>query len=113
MKTSYRPRQIPLVGAALYAFKECPEGFPTYRGKQDTASTTTNKYLRENGLLPSANHSAYSMRHTFEDRLTSVETPDQVAAALMGHKYHRPKYGNGPSLELKHKWLSRISFNLQ
>jgi len=111
-KKDYRKRQMPLVGSALYAFQQCPEGFPTYCGKHNTASTTTNKFLRENGLLPSGNHSAYSLRHTFEDRLTTIETPDKIDARLMGHKYHRPDYGKGPSLEQKHNWLLKIAFSV-
>ena len=111
-KNDYRRRQMPLVGSALYAFQQCPNGFATYRGKQDTASTTINKFLRENGLLPSENHSAYSLRHTFEDRLTAIEPPDKVAARLMGHKYGRPDYGEGPSLEQKHRWLMKMAFTV-
>jgi len=34
-----------------------------------------NKYLRDHGLLPSENHTIYSFRHSFEDRLTAVEPP--------------------------------------
>ena len=109
-KDDYRRRKIPLVGAALYALQECPNGFPSYRGKQDSASTTVNKYLRSHKLLPSPNHSAYSLRHSFEDRLTAAEVPEKVAAALMGHKFYRPKYGDGPSLELKKKWLQAVAF---
>ena len=110
-KKDYRKRTVPLVGSALYAFQQCPDGFPTYRGKQDTASTTINKFLRKNNFFPSINHSAYSLRHTFEDRLTFIEPPDKVAAALMGHKFHRPDYGSGPALEQKHKWLKKIAFS--
>jgi hypothetical protein len=28
----------------------------------------------------------------------------------MGHKTYKPKYGRGPSLELKLKYLERIAF---
>lgn len=111
-KNDYRRRQMPLVGSALYAFQQCPTGFPTYRGKQDTASTTVNKFLRENGLFPTDNHSAYSLRHTFKDRLNAIEPPDEVSAKLMGHKYPWPEYGEGPSLEQKHRWLMKMAFTV-
>lgn len=111
-KNDYRKRQMPLVGSALYAFQQCPEGFPTYRGKHKTASTTVNKFLRDNDLLPSENHSAYSLRHTFRDRLTAIEPPLEVSVKLMGHKYPGPEYGDGPSLEQKYKWLSKIAFSV-
>ncbi len=110
LKVRYRERDIPLVGAALYALRQCPDGFPSYRGKPDSASSTVNKFLRENGLTPSEHHSAYSLRHTFEDRMTAIEVPERIAAALMGHKFQRPMYGQGPSLEQKAEWLRKIAF---
>jgi hypothetical protein len=48
---------------------------------------------------PIPGQTLYSLRHTFEDRLTAVEAPEKVVAALIGHKWHRPRYGLGPSLE--------------
>jgi len=109
LKTLQSERDIPLVGSSLLAFKELNGGFIRYRGKSDLISATINKYLRENGLIPSDRHSLYSLRHSFEDRLTAVEPPDKVQAALMGHKYVRPKYGHGPSLEQKKLWLEKIA----
>lgn len=112
LKTVQSERQIPLVGSALYAFKNLPEGFEHYFGKADQLSANINKYLRDHGLLPTDDHSIYSLRHSFEDRLTAVEPPEKVQAALMGHKYHRPRYGKGPSLEQKKEWLNKICFHI-
>jgi len=112
LKVKHRDRKIPLVGAALYAFKQCADGFPTYRGKADSASSWINRAMRVAGLFNETGHSLYSLRHSFEDRLTAVETPDKIAAALMGHSFHRPRYGHGPSLEQKHEWLSKIEFKV-
>lgn len=110
MKTDQSERELPLVGVALAALRAHPEGFPRYRDKAGSLSATVNKFLAENGLLPEEGQTLYSLRHTFEDRLTKVEAPDKVAAALMGHKYHRPRYGVGPSLTQKREWLERIAF---
>lgn len=109
LKTPQSERDIPLVGASLIAFRELKIGFKHYLGKNDQISSVINKYLRENGLTPNKKHSLYSLRHSFEDRLTAVEPPDKVQAALMGHKYYRPKYGFGPSLEQKQYWLKKIA----
>ena len=109
LKTPHSEREIPLVGSALYAFKELPNGFVHYLGKNSLISSAINKYLRENDIFPSKNHSLYSLRHSFEDRLTAVEPPEKVQAALMGHKYQRPRYGAGPTLEQKHSWLKKIA----
>ncbi len=108
LKTPQSEREIPLLGNALAAFKRNPNGFPKYRDKGDTLSATVNKALRLAKLLPTKDHSLYSFRHAFEDRLIEVETPDKVVASLMGHKFQRPKYGKGPSLELKRRWLEKI-----
>ncbi|HEY8575642.1 MAG TPA: tyrosine-type recombinase/integrase [Devosia sp.] len=108
LKNAQSERSIPLVGNALAAFRRHPDGFPTYRDKADTLSATVNKALRKAKLLPTKDHSLYSFRHAFEDRLIEVETPDKVVASLMGHKFQRPKYGKGPSLELKRNWLNKV-----
>nr|WKN34380.1 phage integrase SAM-like domain-containing protein [Tunicatimonas sp. TK19036] len=113
LKTKQSERDLPLVGASLYAFKTLGGSFKRYLGKPDLISNTINKYYRENGLFPSENHSLYSLRHSFEDRLTAVEPPDKVQAALMGHKYARPRYGHGPSLEQKKSWLDKIAFQIR
>lgn len=112
LKTSQSKRMIPLVGASLYAFQNLPDGFDHYHRKADALSANINKYLKERNLLPTTEHTVYSLRHSFEDRLTAIEPPEKVQAALMGHKYNRPRYGDGPSLEQKKKWLDKICFSL-
>ena len=64
----------------------------------------------ENGLRPTKDHSVYSLRHSFKDRLIGAEAPDSLIDSLMGHKTYKPKYGKGPSLELKLKFLGAIAF---
>lgn len=110
LKTDHSSRQIPLVGAALAAMRAQPQGFPRYRDRAASLSALVNKVLENRKLLPTENHSLYSLRHTFEDRLTAVEAPEKVIASLMGHKWIRPKYGSGPSLEQKAEWLEKIAF---
>jgi integrase len=110
LKTSDSRREIPLVGAALAAMKKRPSGFPRYRDKSSNLSATLNKYLWENGLRPTKDHTVYSLRHSFKDRLIAVEAPDSLIDSLMGHKTYKPKYGKGPSLELKLKYLQQIAF---
>jgi integrase len=109
LKTDDSEREIPLVGAALAALKLRPHGFPRYRDKSASLSQTVNKFLLENGLRPTKDHSVYSLRHSFKDRLVAVEAPDSLIDSLMGHKTYKPKYGKGPSLELKLKFLDAIA----
>lgn len=110
LKTPHSARDIPLVGCALEAMKLHPNGFPRYRDKAASLSALVNKSLGGRDLLPTKKHSLYSLRHTFEDRLTAVEAPEKLVAALMGHKWIRPKYGAGPSLAQKRGWLQKIAF---
>ena len=108
LKNVHSERVIPLTGYALEALKNKPDGFPKYKNKPDHLSNAVNKFLRENSLMPSNQHTVYSLRHSFQDRILSVNAPDRVQAELMGHKFHRPKYGNGASLEQKRDWLNKI-----
>jgi hypothetical protein len=110
IKTDQSKREIPLVGVALMAMREQPDGFPRYRDKADVLSALVNKALDVRGLRPEVGQSLYSLRHTFEDRLTAVDAPDKIIACLMGHKWSRPRYGVGPSLDHKREWLERIAF---
>ncbi|MGL4324421.1 MAG: tyrosine-type recombinase/integrase [Beijerinckiaceae bacterium] len=109
MKTDQSRRQIPLVGVSLIAAQAFPQGFPRYRDKASSLSALVNDYLDLHGLRPTPKHSFYSLRHSFEDRLTAVEPPDKIIAMLMGHKYQRPRYGAGPSLVQKQQWLAKIA----
>jgi integrase len=111
LKTEDSEREIPLVGVALKALALRPCGFPKYRDNATTLSATVNKFMLENGLRPTRDHSVYSLRHSFRDRLVAVETPDSLIDSLMGHKTYKPKYGKGPSLELKLKFLDMIAFS--
>ncbi|MBE7172494.1 MAG: tyrosine-type recombinase/integrase [Williamsia sp.] len=108
LKTPHSQRTIPLIGYALEAFQNMPHGFPRYRDKPDNLTNAVNQFLRQNDLLPSDQHSTYSFRHSFQDRILSVNMPDRIQAELMGHKFGRPVYGDGASLLQKSEWLHKI-----
>jgi len=111
LKTMYRPRTLPLAGVALDAFKELvPKGFIDYRNKPTQLSANTNRHLTDNDLRESDDHSVYSLRHSFQDALTKAEAPDRIQADLMGHKFHRPSYGDGASLEQKYRWIKKVAY---
>jgi integrase len=110
MKTKNSARDIPLVGCALSTLKNYPNGFPRYKDKADSLSALVCKFFEAHDLLPAEGQSLYSLRHTFEDRLQAAEAPEKLVTYLMGHKWHRERYGNGPTLEQKAKWLRVIAF---
>lgn len=109
LKTATSERQIPLVGAALYAARLVPKGFPRY-GRIDSVSNAINQFFTENQLRPTPAHSLYSLRHTFKDRLRDIEAPSEIIDNLMGHATQGPKYGRGHNLENKLKWMEKIAF---
>ncbi|MDH7911355.1 tyrosine-type recombinase/integrase [Winogradskyella sp. SYSU M77433] len=109
LKTKESERKLPLVGLALKAFKEHPQGFCKYLSKSDKLTSTINKWLSKNNLRPTLKHSLYSLRHSFQDRLTALEIPDRIQCQLMGHKFKRPKYGDGASLEHLREIIFKIN----
>jgi integrase len=112
LKTPYSQRDMPLIGISLEAMRAHPRGFPRYWDRSSTLSATVNKFMTENQLLPSERHSLYSLRHSFQDRLTAADAPDRIAADLMGHKFNRPLYGEGGTLEHKRDWLLKIAVSV-
>ncbi len=107
LKSEYADREIPLVGVSLDAIKKCKKGFPTYADSPGL-SDTVNKFLKENGLRETPEHSLYSLRHSFESRMMKADFPERLKADLMGHRLKRERYGE---LELEHvrEWLLKIA----
>lgn len=99
MKSARAIRKVPLLGVSLEAARDFPNGFPRYRENSASLSGTVNKYLRENGLLESDQHSLYSLRHSFEDRMLDKDIPERIRRDLFGHALTREQYGLGATLE--------------
>ncbi len=110
LKTQTSIRDIPLVGIALEAIRRHPQGFGRYFDKTGSLGQIVNKFLKTRNLRPTDDHSVYSFRHGFQDRLTAIEAPDRIQADLMGHRYVRERYGAGPSLAQKAVWLAKVGF---
>ncbi|WP_047308839.1 tyrosine-type recombinase/integrase [Rhodopseudomonas palustris] len=109
LKTEHSEREIPLVGCALPAIRKMRDGFKRYHDNSSGFSAAANKFMQENGLRPTKDHTVYSLRHSFKDRLVAIEAQDSLIDSLMGHDSKKPKYGKGPSLELKLKYLKQIA----
>lgn len=110
-KTDNSVREIPLVGVSLWALEQCPKGFLRYFDKSDSLSATVNKALKIAGLRPTPDHTAYSMRHSFQDRILAAEASNRLQSDLMGHEFNGTAYGAGASLEQKLKLLDSIKFD--
>ncbi len=108
LKSEASRRELPLVGVSLEAFRNYPVGFPRYKGK-DSLSAAVNKFLRENGLMETPDHTMYSLRHSFEDRMIAFGVDDRIRRDLFGHSLDRQRYGQGATLEHKARILQTIA----
>jgi integrase len=109
LKTEASVRDLPLVGLALEAFTQFPKGFPRYREREEAASALINKYLRQNKLVPSAAHTLYSFRHSFEDRMKEAGIGDEMRRILFGHRRDREAYGEGGSMAYRRDLLLKVA----
>lgn len=108
LKTISSERKIPLLGCSLDAAESFPDGFPRYRDKP-SLSATINSFLRENGLKETPEHTAYSLRHSFEDRLRQAHVDEKVRKRLFGHSVGRIDYGE-VSLSESAEAIGKIAF---
>ena len=118
LKTSGSQRDIPLVGASLWAaqrlseaFPDSAYAFPRYNRKDITnsnsASAALNKWLHH--YVPKG-CTMHCFRHSMRDRLRAVECPsdiiDQIggwATEGVGHSY-----GSGYELDVSAKWMRLV-----
>ena len=110
LKSDNAERQIPLLGVSLAALRAFPAGFPRYQGSSASLSATVNKFLRENGLLESPEHSLYGLRHAFEDRMLEAGIDERIRRDIMGHALGRERYGEGGRLSTIAGLLAPIAF---
>ena len=118
LKTKGSQRQIPLVGASLWAAQrikqtntDSPYAFPRYTSATGTnansASAAINKWLKPRVPEGCVIH---SFRHSLRDRLRAVQCPsdmiDQIggwATAGVGQSY-----GKGSSIERLQRFMKKI-----
>ncbi len=117
LKTRSSERDVPLVGAALWAVKRAIESsqneylFPRYCSddgcKADYASNSLNKWLRKH--VPSG-CVVHSFRHSMRDRLGAVECPAEIIDQIGGWKAAGVGEGYGVGFEPKAllAWLRQI-----
>lgn len=69
------------------------------------------KFLSTNGLLQTPQHTVYSIRHTFMDRMRAHGFPEELQNYLMGHKHPTmgAQYGQGYALKDKLKYMRKLA----
>ena len=118
LKTKGSQRQIPLVGASLWAAQRIKAdtnnslyAFPRYTSSKGTnansASAALNKWLKSrvpNGCV------IHSFRHSLRDRLRAVQCPSDMIDQIGGWTTASigQGYGEGYELEALVRWLSLI-----
>jgi len=108
LKSRASKRKIPLVGVALEAMREAPNGFPHYQDKSSLLSASLMKAFKSRGLLEFEGQRIYSFRHAFEKRMLEAGLDYGLRCTLMGHKNNRPEYGDGGSLAFRRTELMKI-----
>ena len=117
LKDEEQQRDVPLVGAALWAVKRAVESspdeylFPRYCSddgcKADYASNLLNKWLRKhvpNGCV------VHSFRHSMRDRLRAVECPAEIIDHIGGWTTSGvgQQYGEGFTLKIIQRFVKQI-----
>lgn len=111
LKVKHTARDIPLLGVSLEAARRIAArgGVGRYAGRASAWSAAVNKYLADNKLRETPGHTAYSLRHYVEDQLLAHKVDDRIRADILGHKYDRPRYGEGGALKARHEALALIA----
>ena len=117
LKTLSSERDVPLVGAALWAAQRAYERspneylFPRYCSvegcKADYASNSLNKWLRSQFA---AGYVVHAFRHSLRDRLREFECPSDVIDQIGGWRTAGvgQRYGHGYSLNVVYRWIKKI-----
>lgn len=119
LKNSSSAREVPLVGASLWAAQRIKSSavhgqrfaFPRYTNEAscnaNNASAAAGKWLRTIHL----DHTPHELRHTIVDRLREVQCPEDVRFAIGGWASQEvgTRYGYGYGLKVKADWLSKIA----
>ena len=118
LKTVSSKRTVPLVGASLWSAQRIVSNasgefaFPRYCSfvghKADSASNALNKWMRPHVQKGGVIH---SFRHSLRDRLREVECPSDVIDRIGGWQSTGvgQSYGQGYSIKVMHKWLSKVT----
>ena len=119
LKTASSNRNVPLVGASLWAAKKIVASdnttdfaFPRYNRQVTTAansaSAALNKWLKQ--YVPKA-CTMHSFRHSMRDRLRAVQCPSDITDQIGGWTSDGvgQGYGSGYPLSVLKEWLGKVA----
>ena len=118
LKTKSSERDVPLVGAALWAAKRIlatpakgPFAFPSYNKANTTqansASAALNKWMKS---VTKSDYSVHGFRHALRDRLRAVECLSELIDSIGGWTTEGvgQSYGKGYPIGIRHKWMLKL-----
>ena len=118
LKTKSSERDVPLVGAALWAAQRIlasqtqgPFAFPSYNSgaasQANSASAALNKWMKS---VTKSDYTIHGFRHSLRDRLRSVECPSELIDSIGGWTTEGvgQSYGKGYPLAIRHKWMLKL-----
>jgi integrase len=117
LKTAASERLIPLVGSALWAARRIESSvqgdycFPRYASgngcNSNSASAAINKWIK---TIAGDEAVIHGLRHSFRDRLRSIEAPLEVTDQLGGWSAGSvgQRYGSGYELDVLTNWMRKI-----
>ena len=118
LKTNASERDVPLVGASLWAAQRLLEAqndtafaFPRYNQSgitaANSASAALNKWLK--AYVPQG-CTLHSFRHSMRDRLREVQCPADIIDQIGGWATEGvgQNYGNGHTLKTTFEWMAKI-----
>ena len=120
LKTKGSQRQVPLVGASLWAAQRITANalscfaFPRYtdhtRCNANSASNALNKWLHANFRSDIVIH---GFRHAVRDRLRAVSCPSEMIDQIGGWSSGKigDAYGEGFPVLQTTQWMTRLQFN--
>jgi integrase len=117
LKNKNSKRRIPLVGVSLDAAIDAKmqaeaagsdDLFPRYAGK-GTESAAINKFMRENKLMETPDHTLYGLRHSLEDRMVEAGVLDRIRRDIFGHALQEIRYGTGGGDEVRLEALKKVA----
>ncbi|WP_176250211.1 tyrosine-type recombinase/integrase, partial [Sulfitobacter sp. HGT1] len=124
LKTKGSERKVPLVGVSLWAAKRAVAHasngyvFPRYidfakkplTNKSTYASNTLSKWLRTLRIAESDRKSTHSFRHSLQDRLKEVQTPQELRNVIGGwtNKGIGEGYGTGYTVVVLAEHMKKI-----
>ncbi len=119
LKTGSSQRNVPLVGASLWAAKriitrqsDSKFAFPRYNKTTTTnansASAALNKWMKP--LVP-LECSMHSFRHSMRDRLRAVQCPADIVDQIGGWQTNGVGhgYGDGYPMHVLNEWMAKVS----